>query len=92
MVLQEKELSVNHPDHFVKHFCRKTGGEIPDFGRMPVNHVNVSQYIGLAHSILMEAAGFIREALIDCQLTVIIATMSDNSKDRTKVQYGKLIL
>jgi len=40
----------------------------------------------------MDAAGFIREALTDCQLTVITAMVSDNSKDMIKVQNGKSIL
>jgi hypothetical protein len=39
----------------------------------------------------MEVAGFIREALIDCQLTVITAMHSDNNKDMIKVQNGKSI-
>lgn len=86
MVLQEKEFTIDHPDHFIIDLSRKARGEIQDFRRMSVNYVFVSKYLGLAHSILMEAAGFILEALIDCQLTVIIATISDNTKDRTKVQ------
>ncbi len=40
----------------------------------------------------MEAAGFIREAFRDCQLTVITAIVSDNNKDMIKVQNGNSIL
>ena len=34
----------------------------------------------------MEAAGFMREALMDCQVTVITAKVNDNSKDMINVQ------
>ena len=40
----------------------------------------------------MELAGFILEALIDCQLTVNIAITIDANKDTPKVQNGKLSL
>jgi hypothetical protein len=40
----------------------------------------------------MEAAGFILEAFMDCQLTVITAMVNDSSKDMIKVQKGNSIL
>ena len=40
----------------------------------------------------MEAAGFILEALMDCQLTVITAMVIDNNKDMINVQKGNSIL
>ena len=40
----------------------------------------------------MEAAGFILEALMDCQLTVITAIVNDNNKDMINVQKGNSIL
>ena len=42
------------------------------------------------YSTLIELAGFILEALIDCQLTVNNAITIDASKDTPKVQNGKL--
>jgi len=40
----------------------------------------------------MEAAGFILETLMDCQLTVITAIVNESNKDRIKVQNGNSIL
>ena len=40
----------------------------------------------------MEVAGFIRDAFMDCQLTVNNANAIDTSKDMIKVQNGNSIL
>ena len=92
MVVQKEEFTIDQPHNFIIDVGGHIGSETRGVRHVAINDVCFSQYLCCGHSILMEAAGFILEAFNDCQLTVSKATISDNSKDKIKVQYGKLIL